>query len=335
MIKTAEINQRLLQDLPVIRAPKFVPPGGGLSIWWMGDDKITFQATSADTASAYAFWVDEPPGHVGPPKHVHSREEEGFYVIKGEVDFRAGNIDAVLTKDSFIALPKGIPHSWINTSSRNAKLITFTAGAGNEGFFLTLGAPGVGPAGPRATLPLDEINARTRRYGVTYMETTDNPLDGALEIGSGRSPTVVRPAEGERLHVGGAVYAVKACGSVTANAYTLIEVHVDPGGIMPSHRHAAFEEGIYVLDGSVRATLDGETYEATAGSFLIIPWGLPHEIRNVEASAARLLLLSVPGGVEDYYRAACSPVSNDRWRDDSEPDLERLRTVGLRFGVFD
>jgi len=94
MIKTAEINQRLLEDLPVIRAPKFVPPGGGLSIWWMGDDKITFQATSADTASAYAFWVDEPPGHVGPPKHVHSREEEGFYVIEGEVDFRAGNIDA-------------------------------------------------------------------------------------------------------------------------------------------------------------------------------------------------------------------------------------------------
>jgi hypothetical protein len=72
MIKTAEINQRLLDDLPVIRLPKFVPPGAGLSIWWMGDDRITFQATSADTNGAYAFWVDEPPGQVGPPKHVHS-----------------------------------------------------------------------------------------------------------------------------------------------------------------------------------------------------------------------------------------------------------------------
>jgi hypothetical protein len=36
MIRTAEINQRLLEDLPVIRLPKFVPPGGGLSIWWEG-----------------------------------------------------------------------------------------------------------------------------------------------------------------------------------------------------------------------------------------------------------------------------------------------------------
>jgi quercetin dioxygenase-like cupin family protein len=335
MIKAEEVNPRLLEDLPVIRAPKFVPPGAGLSIWWMGDDRISFQATSADTASAYAFWVDEPPAHVGPPKHVHSREEEGFYVIEGEVAFRAGHIDAVLTKDSFIALPKGIPHSWINISTANAKLITFTAGAGNEGFFLTLGAPGAGPAGPRATLPLDEINARTRRYGVTYLNFTDNPLDGALQIGAGRSATIVQPGEGERHHAAGAAYSVKACGSVTANAYTLIEVHIEPRGIMPSHRHAAFEEGIYVLDGSIRATLDGETYEATAGSFLIIPWGLPHEIRNMEGSAARLLLLSVPGGVEDYYRAACRPSPDGRWQDDLETDLARLRTVGPRFGVFE
>jgi quercetin dioxygenase-like cupin family protein len=335
MMKTAEINQRLLEDLPVIRMPKFVPPGGGLSIWWMGDDKITFQATSADTDGAYAFWVDEPPGHVGPPKHVHNREDEGFYVIEGQVEFRAGHIDQLLTKDDFIALPKGIPHSWINTSPGFARLITFTAGAGNEGFFLTLGAPGVGPAATRATLPLEEINARTRRYGVTYMESAGDPLDGSLQIGAGRSPTVVRPDQGQRHYACGVVYSVKACGVVTANAYSLIEVQIAPGGIMPSHRHSAYEEGIYVLDGSIRATLDGETYEAPAGSFLIIPWGLPHEIRNMEDSSARLLLLSVPGGVEDYYRAACAPFANGRDHDDREADLARLRATGVRFGIFE
>src|SRR5271170_4590141 len=99
MTKTAEINSRLLEDLPVVRLPKFVPPGDGLSIWWMGDDRITFQATSADTNGAYAFWVDEPPGNVGPPKHVHSREEEGFYVIEGQVEFRAGHINGSLVID--------------------------------------------------------------------------------------------------------------------------------------------------------------------------------------------------------------------------------------------
>jgi hypothetical protein len=57
-------------------------------------------------------------------------------------------------------VPKGIPHSWIDTSTDQARLITFTAAVGNEEFFLTLGAPGVGPAGPRAPLPVAEINAR-------------------------------------------------------------------------------------------------------------------------------------------------------------------------------
>ena len=42
--KNAEINSRLLEDLLVVRLPKFIPSGDGLSIWWMGDDKITFQA---------------------------------------------------------------------------------------------------------------------------------------------------------------------------------------------------------------------------------------------------------------------------------------------------
>jgi len=146
----------------------------------MGDDRITSQAVSEDTGGAYAFWIDEPPAGVGPPRHVHSREEEGFYVVPGEADFRAGHIDARVGKDTFIALPKGIPHGWKNVSETGAKLTTFTAAGGNEGFFLKLGAPGDGPPDPRATMPLDEINRRTEQYGVTYMGETPNPMQGAL-----------------------------------------------------------------------------------------------------------------------------------------------------------
>jgi quercetin dioxygenase-like cupin family protein len=329
-----EINPRLSEDLALIRQPRFVPPDDGLSIWWMGDDKITFQATCQNTDGAYAFWIDEPPGHVGPPRHVHSREEEGFYVIEGEVEFKAGSVDAVLTKDTFIALPKGIPHSWINTSVDKAKLITFTAPAGNEGFFLTLGGPGVGAPSPRATLPLSEINARTRRFGVTYVPFTDNPLDGSLQIGASRHPTVVRPSEGERYFACGVTYIVKACGPITSGAYSLIEIIIEPGGIMPSHYHAAFEEGIYVLEGKVDAMLNGEIYDAVAGSFLSIPWGLPHEIRNSADIPARLLLLSVPGGIEDYYRAACRTISDRRIPQTFDTDVQNMTQVGLRFGVF-
>jgi hypothetical protein len=42
-------------------------------------------------------------------------------------------------------------------------------------------------------MPVDEINLLTPRFGVTYLESTPNPLDGALVLGAGRSPTVVMP----------------------------------------------------------------------------------------------------------------------------------------------
>jgi quercetin dioxygenase-like cupin family protein len=325
--------EQLKQDPPVIRSAKLVPPGEGTAIWWMGDDKITFQTLAEDTCAAYAFWIDEPPANVGPPKHVHSREEEGFYVITGEVAFKAGHVSAILGPGSFIALPAGIPHTWTNISKDLAKLITFTAPAGNEGFFLALGEPGLGPAGPRKTMPVDEINRLTACYGVTYMEMSPNPLDGALVIGAGRSPTVIMPQEGDERYSARVVYNIKAYGPVTANAYTLVEIEIMGGGAIPSHRHAAYEKGTYVLSGRVRATVDGKTYEVTEGGFLNIPWGLNHSFENPTGESARMLQLTAPGGIEDFYRAACR-ITRHGSSVDMDSDLERLRTLGSRFGIF-
>jgi uncharacterized cupin superfamily protein len=103
---------------------------------------------------------------------------------------------------------------------------------------------------------------------------------------------------------------------------------------MPSHHHAAFEQGIYVLEGKVDAMLNGEIYDAVAGSFLITPWGLPHEIRNSADKPARLLLVSVPGGIEDYYRAACRTISDELTPQTFDTDIRTMTQVGLRFGVF-
>ena len=48
-----------------------------------------FLATGEDTNGNYAIWeAIVPPGH-GPPSHVHSREEEGFYILEGEITFRS------------------------------------------------------------------------------------------------------------------------------------------------------------------------------------------------------------------------------------------------------
>jgi quercetin dioxygenase-like cupin family protein len=314
-------------DVPasVARVPKLVPPDGGQAIWWMGDDRIRFQALTPDTGGAYTWWIDEPPAGVGPPRHVHSREEEGFYVLDGEVVFQAGQVKATAGPGTFIALPAGIPHGWRNGKTQ-ARLITFTAPAGNEGFFLELGEE---KKGPRRVMPLAEINRRSERYGVTYLEPADDPTDGSLVLGDGRTPTPVKRGEGEKRYAAGVEYIIKVGGRQTAGAYTLTELTLDAGGVVPALRHPRYEEGIYVLDSEVAVTIAGRTFAAGPGDFLVIPWGLTHEVKNPGDKPARLLSLTVPAGIEDYLRAACrkeSPAKGD--------DLDQLRKVGRRYGIF-
>jgi quercetin dioxygenase-like cupin family protein len=314
------------------RPAKRVAAGEGRALWWMGDDRFTFQATTEETAGAYAFWIDEPPAEVGPPRHVHSREEEGFYVLEGEVTFQAGAVRSVAKPGTFLALPAGVPHGWKNGSTK-AKLITFTSPAGNEGFFFDLGRPGTESPGPRATMPLDEINRRGKRYGVTYLQPSSDPMAGALASGLHRTAAVVLPGKGEGLRAAGTTYTIKAAGKTTADSYTLTEQELAPGRSVPAHRHSRYEEGVYVLAGTVAATVDGRAFRLAAGDFLIVPWGLTHELKNETTHPARLLSLTTPGGIEKYYRAACRPADAPPAADANE-DLKRLRTVGDDYGIF-
>jgi quercetin dioxygenase-like cupin family protein len=325
------MNDRVRRDAPLLRRGKVVKPGDGISIWWMGDDRITFSATSEDTGGQFAFWLDNPPTGAGPPKHVHSREEEGFYLIRGRIELKAGRIQTTVGDGAFFAAPRGIPHEWRNIGTETAELLTFTSPGGNEGFFLELGAPGEEPPRARKTMPLHEINARTLRYGAHYLESGPDPLEGALPIGQGRSPTLVLAGEGERRYAAGATYNVKAAGIATAGEYTAAEIILEPGGGLPAHRHSRYEEALYVLEGTVSALVDGEAYEATAGDVVLVPWGVHHQLRNRTDQIARLFDLTVPGGIEEYYRSACRPLPGPN--DDLAGDLQRLRVVGRQFGI--
>ena len=82
-----------------------------------------------------------------------------------------------------------------------------------------------------------------------------------------RRLTIARPDEDQGLpHIGlvGDTYTILVAGEDTAGKYTLIDMHVPPGGGPPPHRHD-FEEMFTVLDGEVRVTFRGETIVARAG----------------------------------------------------------------------
>src|ERR1700710_2605568 len=53
-------------------------------------DVYRFLATGDETDGKYAIWEAIVPPGGGPPPHVHSREEEGFYILEGEITFHVG-----------------------------------------------------------------------------------------------------------------------------------------------------------------------------------------------------------------------------------------------------
>jgi quercetin dioxygenase-like cupin family protein len=84
-------------------------------------------ATGRETNVAYALWEALVPPGGGPPPHVHSREEEGFYLLEGEITFTVDGERVVANTGTFANMPVGTPHSFKNESDRLAEGATSAA----------------------------------------------------------------------------------------------------------------------------------------------------------------------------------------------------------------
>jgi quercetin dioxygenase-like cupin family protein len=129
---------------------------------------------------------------------------------------------------------------------------------------------------------------------------------------SQRHLTVARPDEDKGLpHFGlvGDTYTVLVTGDDTAGKYTLIDMHVPPGGGPPPHRHD-FEEMFTVLEGEVELTFRGQHLVAKAGETVNVPANAPHSFRNASPEAVRLLCLCAPSGQEEFFAEVGQPVGS-------------------------
>lgn len=143
-------------------------PPQGRTVAVVGD-VYRFLATGEDTDGKYALWeaVVSPGG--GPPPHVHSREEEGFYVLEGEITFTVNGERVVATEGMFANMPVGTPHSFKNESSRPARMLISVAPAGLEKMFFEVGVPlaeGATTALPPTKEEIEKLLAIAPRYGI-------------------------------------------------------------------------------------------------------------------------------------------------------------------------
>ena len=104
----------------------------------------------------------------------------------------------------------------------------------------------------------------------------------------------------------GDTYTILVSGADTAGRYTLIDMHVPPGGGPPPHRHD-FEETFTVLDGEIELTFRGVSAVARAGETVNVPANAPHVFPNVSDRPARLLCPCSPPARRSSFRRSASP----------------------------
>lgn len=74
-----------------------------------------------------------------PPRHVHDREDESFYVLDGSLTAYCGADVLPAGKGSFVFLPRGVPHHFTIDSGRVTVLLIATPG-GIEDYFREISA---------------------------------------------------------------------------------------------------------------------------------------------------------------------------------------------------
>ena len=108
-------------------------------------DIQTLKLSGADTNGQVVIIEEENAPGTFIPMHTHSKEDEIFKVLEGELEVTVGDQTTVLKAGDLAFAPKGVPHTWKVVGDQNCKTILTAFPAGIELMFAKLGEL---PAGP-------------------------------------------------------------------------------------------------------------------------------------------------------------------------------------------
>jgi len=148
----------------------------GAALWHLGG-LLTFKATTSTTGGK--LWVQEARGARGyaAPMHCHSREDEAFYVLDGELAFYVGDQIISAGPGSFLWAPRDVPHTYC-VESDEARFLALSMDTPFDRFFFATGEPaGALTLPPPADAPPDvaALVAAVAGYGVEVLGPPPEP----------------------------------------------------------------------------------------------------------------------------------------------------------------
>jgi len=124
------------------------------------------------------------------------------------------------------------------------------------------------------------------------------------------------PAANEGVTLGGQPMVFLVTGKDTKHT-SMFDWTIPAGFATGLHVHRIQEETFYMLEGECQWRVGDRVVRATPGTYLFVPPGVPHDIANVSASPARVLMTVSPPGHEHYFRGLAELAERGGHRDAS------------------
>jgi mannose-6-phosphate isomerase-like protein (cupin superfamily) len=103
------VTEQTMQVEPL--KPVAVRADQGEARWWFGGLAV-IKTTAAETGGQLTIVeVTDGPGEA--PLHVHHRDDEGFWILEGDVTFEVGGTTIAASAGDYVFAPRGIPHRYI------------------------------------------------------------------------------------------------------------------------------------------------------------------------------------------------------------------------------
>ena len=162
---TSQQAHTQVQTLPTLQ-PLIRQPGEGISIAGSPEDPTAITLTGKETGGAF-FLINAYSSvpNVGPPLHVHTREDEAWYILEGEYEFRIGDNLVSASPGMTIFGPRNIPHTFHTTGSGHWHVLIMVTPAELEDFFITMGQ-----RIRQNELTPEGLKKLARQYGISFLD---------------------------------------------------------------------------------------------------------------------------------------------------------------------
>jgi quercetin dioxygenase-like cupin family protein len=139
-------------------------------------DICSFMTIGEETDKTYALMesIISPGG--GPPPHIQHRNEEGFYVVEGELVFTVDGQEVHAVEGDFINIPKGVVHGFTNKTDKRARILVVMSPSVEEYYLLAVGHKITdvnAPLPPTTQEDVQKYLTMAPQYGIEYVFSKD------------------------------------------------------------------------------------------------------------------------------------------------------------------